>query len=215
MSGFDVIGYSASRKYTEETIEGAGAIKGDKGDPGPQGPKGEQGPAGIGTDGNPVGTVIHYFGETAPSGYLICNGAEYADADYPVLATLLKGLTTNTPFVGSDSDHFKVPDLRGEFLRGSGANSHENNGNGANVGVHQNGTAIPEVLTAYNKVYNIRTTTNANTEVRAINADCQYGPSGPQSYNNSSPQINTADSGRAMYVVRPTNTSVLMCIKAI
>ena len=170
MAGFDVVGYSASRKYTEETIEGAGAIKGDKGDPGPQGPKGEkgdqgeqgpqgaqgeQGPQGIqgiqgergpkgdngiGTDGNPVGTIIHFFGETAPSGYLICNGAEYADADYPILAAQLKGLTTNTPFVGSDSDHFKVPDLRGEFLRGTGTNGHTNQGNGANVGVHQDAT---------------------------------------------------------------------------
>lgn len=34
---------AAANKYTEDTIIGQGAIKGDKGDPGPQGPKGDTG----------------------------------------------------------------------------------------------------------------------------------------------------------------------------
>lgn len=37
---------AASMKYTEDTIIGQGAIKGDKGDPGPQGPKGDKGDKG-------------------------------------------------------------------------------------------------------------------------------------------------------------------------
>ena len=37
---------------------------------------------------------------------------------------------------------FGIPDLRGEFLRGTGTNSHVNGGNGAGVGEHQDATAI-------------------------------------------------------------------------
>ena len=32
--------------------------------------------------GNPVGTIISYFGESAPDGYLKCDGATYNKADY-------------------------------------------------------------------------------------------------------------------------------------
>lgn len=42
----DLVTLAAAKKYTDETMAGAGAIKGDKGDPGPQGPKGDTGPAG-------------------------------------------------------------------------------------------------------------------------------------------------------------------------
>ena len=88
----------------------------------------------------PLGTVLPYYGETAPEHFLICDGTEYLKSDYGELATHLLSLTDPTPYQGSDADHFKVPDLRGEFLRGAGTNSHTNQGSGANVGVHQNAT---------------------------------------------------------------------------
>jgi hypothetical protein len=46
-------------------------------------------------------------------------------------------------FGGDGITTFAVPDLRGEFLRCTGTNSHANNGNGSSVGIHQNGTMIP------------------------------------------------------------------------
>lgn len=42
----DLVTLAAAKKFTTETMAGAGAIKGDKGDPGPQGPKGDPGPTG-------------------------------------------------------------------------------------------------------------------------------------------------------------------------
>lgn len=42
----DVVTLQLAKKYTADTMAGAGAIKGDKGDPGPQGPAGPPGPAG-------------------------------------------------------------------------------------------------------------------------------------------------------------------------
>ena len=57
---------------------------------------------------------------SAPSGWLVCNGAEYAIADYGdlygVISTTWGALTNGSG--GAGSTHFRVPDLRGEFLRG-------------------------------------------------------------------------------------------------
>lgn len=54
--------------------------------------------------GTPVGTVIAYMGNTAPDGYLACDGSTFSATTYPQLRALL-GTTI-------------APDLRGEFLRG-------------------------------------------------------------------------------------------------
>ena len=51
----------------------------------------------------PVGTIIPWPSGTVPTGYLECNGQSFSAASYPTLATI----------VGS-----RVPDLRGEFIRG-------------------------------------------------------------------------------------------------
>lgn len=56
----------------------------------------------------------------APAGWLVCNGAQYAIADYGDLHTAIGttwGALTNGSG-GAGSTHFRVPDLRGEFLRG-------------------------------------------------------------------------------------------------
>jgi len=98
----------------------------------------------------PLGTILPYFGETAPTHFLICDGTEYAKADYPELAEHLLALTDPTPYAGSDANHFKVPDLRGEFLRGSGTNGHANQGSGGDVGVHQDGTLLSSFETNQN-----------------------------------------------------------------
>lgn len=54
--------------------------------------------------GVPVGTVITFYGTTAPEGYLACDGASFSTSDYPALFAVL----------GSSI----LPDLRGTFLRG-------------------------------------------------------------------------------------------------
>ena len=165
------------------------------------------------TDGSPVGTIISFFGYTAPSGYLVCDGTEYAKADYPYLATHLADLDdhySTTQYVGSDSDHFKVPDLRGEFLRGSGTNSHENNGNGANVGVHQDSTYIKAVATGGSHEFWIATNNTDQTIV--TNPDKQImGTMGVDYYNRNAHNDNISTIEKQS--LRPTNTSVLYCIK--
>ena len=160
-----------------------------------------------------LGKVEAFFSESAPAGYLICDGTVYNKSDYPLLAAHLLSLTTHSQYeVDGDNTKFKVPDLRGEFLRGTGTNSHTNGGNGANVGVHQDGTFIPETIAAYNQIYYCRTSTDANVEARATNIDRQIGSNSPQQYKYTGPTVQNSDAGVARYATRPTNTSVLFCI---
>lgn len=158
----------------------------------------------------PLGTILPYFGETAPTHFLICDGTEYAKADYPELAEHLLALTDPSPYVVSgDNTKFKVPDLRGEFLRGSGTNSHTNQGNGANVGVHQDGTVIPSIgTTPDSKVMVTRFPVSSNID--RVNADSQ--PIKGTKYGEISVSTTTYDSATAGYTSRPTNTSVTYII---
>jgi microcystin-dependent protein len=67
-----------------------------------------------------VGMIAAFAMSTAPSGWLVCNGGEYAIADYGDLYTAISttwGSLTDGDG-GSGTTHFRVPDLRGEFLRG-------------------------------------------------------------------------------------------------
>lgn len=62
----------------------------------------------------PVGSVTAYVGASAPTNWLLCNGATFSNITYPALYSIL-GSTT-------------LPDLRGEFIRGL------DNGRGIDIG---------------------------------------------------------------------------------
>ena len=92
----------------------------------------------------PIGTVIAVMGKSAPANYLVCDGSVYNILDYQDLANYFETQFEAKNFFGGDGETtFAVPDLRGEFLRGAGTNSHNNQGSGDNVGVHQDGTQLP------------------------------------------------------------------------
>jgi len=72
-----------------------------------------------------VGMIASFAMSSAPTGWLVCNGAEYAIADYGDLHTAIGttwGALTNGSG-GAGSTHFRVPDLQGAFLRGAGTGS--------------------------------------------------------------------------------------------
>jgi microcystin-dependent protein len=62
---------------------------------------------------NPVGAMKPYVGANAPTGYLLCDGASYLRADYPVLFAVI-----GTLFGSADGTHFNVPDAKSKVLRG-------------------------------------------------------------------------------------------------
>lgn len=65
----------------------------------------------------PLGTVLSFAGQTAPRGFLLCDGASYLTADYPDLYAVIG----NT--YGGDSTNFNVPDFRETVLVGVGENT--------------------------------------------------------------------------------------------
>lgn len=164
----------------------------------------------------PVGEIINYMGTIVPDHYLECDGKAYKISDYPILAEHIKTNFGSYNYFGGDgTTTFAVPDLRGEFLRGSGTNSHSNQGNGANVGTHQDATRQPEIgiypaessswvgtstsaiSMVYDKDYNGNTSTS---KVQTV-----IGQSGAYSTSN----IDYSE----FYTSRPTNTSVMYAIR--
>ena len=63
-------------------------------------------------EGMPAGTILPGMWQTAPKGFLLCNGATYQISLYPVLASVL----------GATGETFTVPNLVGRFLEGANAN---------------------------------------------------------------------------------------------
>lgn len=169
----------------------------------------------------PIGTIIPMIAESAPANYLICNGATYNKSDYPELAAHLLSMTSYSMYVVSgDNTKFKVPDLRGEFLRGTGTNSHAYQGSGAAVGVHQDATEMPRIAINYveassNNVYIAGDTSTASGVVSNGYMNTDSGISSTTyadvSINKDSRIIRTG-STNLRYTGRPTNTSVLFCI---
>ena len=167
----------------------------------------------------PVGTINSMMGNTAPKNYLICDGTTYNIKDYPELAEYFKNeLGSSNYFGGDGTTTFAVPDLRGEFLRGSGTNSHTNQGNGANVGVHQDGTLFPRISTngtgafiyrdnaTYGEWQDIQGQLRSNEDfrVKATAANVRFGQIGTVNTNSTEQDVT--------YTSRPTNTSVLYVI---
>jgi microcystin-dependent protein len=61
----------------------------------------------------PAGTVIWYAASIPPTGYLLCNGAPVARAQYPALFAAI-GILYGA---GDGQTTFNLPELRGEFIR--------------------------------------------------------------------------------------------------
>lgn len=70
--------------------------------------------------GMPPGCIMSFGMATPPDGWLVCDGSEYSTSSYSDLYTAIGetwgSLTDGSG--GAGTSHFRVPDLRGEFLRG-------------------------------------------------------------------------------------------------
>jgi hypothetical protein len=66
-------------------------------------------------DSTPIGTVSWFAASAAPTSYLECSGGVVAISDYTDLWYVI-GTKFNTG--GEGAGNFRIPDLRGEFIRG-------------------------------------------------------------------------------------------------
>ena len=163
-----------------------------------------------GIQDTPVGHIMSIMGNNAPEHYLKCDGTIYNKDDYPHLWEYFKKeFGTPNKFGGDGTTTFAVPDLQGEFLRGTGTNSYTNQGNGADVGVHQNATEIANVgiQNSSNGLY-----VYPNAWKSAENFDSITSTSTlTTGYNRMS--ASTTPAIPSFITTRPTNTSVLYVIK--
>lgn len=173
-----------------------------------------------GIEDSPVGHIIAHMGNSAPTHYLICDGTEYNIADYPYLAQhFIDEFGSVNYFGGDGTTTFAVPDLRGEFLRGTGT-AIRNSGSGANVGVHQEGTKIPNISfnlssSGYIQAQALNNNTNNPYYHDVLNVDTADIT---RTYMNTSETVRMKPYDHSEdiyggYTTRPTNTSVLYCIK--
>ena len=168
----------------------------------------------------PIGTIQAYGGASSaiPQGWLYCNGAAVSRTDYAELFAVI-GTSFGT---GDGSTTFNIPDLRGEFLRGAGTNSHTDQGNGGTVGQHQDATIIPRIdsygvgtnasmdFSAGTASGSKTITTNPDKRIAILDghnltimADTDHSSTGT-----------SFDNYWALLTTRPTNTSVNYIIKA-
>ncbi len=75
----------------------------------------------------PAGSVMAFAGPTAPAGWLLCDGRELRQVDYPGLFAAIGTVW------GGGSGTFRLPDLRGQFLRGADAGANVDPGPRVNV----------------------------------------------------------------------------------
>ena len=178
--------------------------------------------------GVPIGTVISFMGNTPPDDYLSCDGNVYRINDYKLLANFINSQFGSYDYFGGDGiDTFAVPDLRGEFLRGTGTNSHTNalgelQGSGSDVGKHQSGTrTVVSILysgspgtseTGWFGAY-IPSKSLGAKYIDTVDADYVLKDSAGLKINATTLISSGYLNQPTVQVARPTNTSVLYCIK--
>ena len=67
----------------------------------------------------PIGTILSFAGQTAPHGYLLCDGASYKVADYPDLYEVIGNI------YGGNTESFNIPNLVDKFIQGSTTSGEE------------------------------------------------------------------------------------------
>lgn len=167
----------------------------------------------------PVGHILSYMGITAPEHYLSCDGAVYNISKYPELANhFQREFGSSNFFGGNGTTTFAVPDLRGEFLRGTGTAT-RNTGTGASVGVHQKPTTHMTIGydSYYQTFYHAANGTKASSVNNAIydaygNEDKLYKSTDTVGRSIETNGTYSAE-GNSTFTSRPTNTAVLYCIK--
>ena len=113
-------------------------------------------------NGNPVGTIIAFGGNTIPTGYLECNGEFIPSSDYPELSAVL-GNSWGSP----SSTNFYLPDLRGLFLRGvTGSSANDPDVNTRTfTGANANAVGSMQMDTLGSHTHTTYQTRNNNTNV--------------------------------------------------
>lgn len=150
--------------------------------------------------GVPVGTVIQFFGTSAPAGYFACDGSPFDIVANPQLHTLLNAGTT--------------PDLRGLFIRGYDTrNTVDPDGTSREIASVQQ-DAQQNFTFRINSIASVaRNSLNASgiTQVTASRGD--YPSGGNYAGLNADVNADSSRQVRTATEVRPKNACLLYIIK--
>ena len=133
----------------------------------------------------PEGTVTAFAANTPPAGYLACNGAAISQTTYAKLYTRI-GLMFGAGGAGT----FRVPDLRGEFIRGW------DNGRGIDTG-RVFATAQADELKSHDHTYKGATIVPTGSDPTGTGSTFTVGATGSTGGGET----------------RPRNIALLYCIK--
>ncbi|MEZ1317014.1 phage tail protein [Pseudomonas fluorescens] len=164
----------------------------------------------------PVGTMVAFPVNSVPPGFLEVDGSVKSIAAYPDLAAFL-GTAFNTG--GEGAGNFRLPESRGEFLRGW------DHGRGVDagraIGSWQKGTVVAADAGPTNAVCGLRVPVNGLTPAQlqpyagqdALNA-ADYPNVLLHSYQTTNTAALPGDQEWFAGVARPRNLAVMWCIKA-
>lgn len=115
--------------------------------------------------GVPSGMIAPFAGSSAPAGWLLCDGTAYNSVSSPEYAKLYSAIENN--WGGSDGTDFKVPDLRGRFLKGIGPAGDGNGGVAIALGQFQDDSTAKNGLANASSTVNTGTITLSGTRTAA------------------------------------------------
>lgn len=138
-----------------------------------------------GGPGVPVGSVFWLAAQTAPEGYLICDGSAVSRTEYADLFAAI-GTTFGT---GDGSTTFALPNLQAAFIRGAGSQD----GYSATFGQKQEATRFPELKAVPTSIFDYYSDKSTSINSRSIQ-------------NFGSNNVN-------VYAVRPYNIALTPIIK--
>jgi hypothetical protein len=143
-------------------------------------------------DSVPIGTVSWFSASAVPTGYLECNGQIVSKAQYSELWTTIRDTFSA---VALSANHFRVPDLRSEFIRGW------DNGRGIDSG-RIFGSKQADEFKSHSHQYQLKENRTGS------GFDAWNGMSDVGMFLN-----NTTSTGGTE--TRPRNVALLPCIKAV
>jgi len=144
----------------------------------------------------PAGAVWPFAMNSAPTGWLACNGAAVSRTTYAGLFTAI----STVHGVGDGATTFNVPDLRGMFLRGVGTHGTETTAVSGSFGA---------VQTDQNAEHNHTTSDTIMKQLGGNNWNGAGGFGGGA--GTSAPDVTLANSGGTE--ARPNNIALLYCVK--
>ncbi|MEB3842500.1 phage tail-collar fiber domain-containing protein [Pseudomonas guariconensis] len=161
----------------------------------------------------PVGAIVPFPKAEVPAGYLELDGSVQSAAAYPDLAAYL-GTTYNTG--GEPAGYFRLPDYRGEFLRGW------DHGRGVDAG-RSLGSVQQDALQNIVGSFTSRATDQVAGDIGGLTGAFKYGGDGANGgikmVSSTTKPVTTisfdaSQVTRTATETRPRNLAVMWCIKA-